>query len=242
MVSGLQELGLGEKEGKIYAAALELGTSSPAQLAERSGVKRPSVYLHLPEMLKKGFMERVRINRKTLYKPKDPAVLEERYKENLVIIENLRNEFRMHQAQIGMPQVSVYEGIENIKPLYTEMGEAHFIRFWSNIGPMRSIFTKEFETLAEDIRRNEINAREIVADTTASRRFMKYIKQITGPTHAVRVSTAEGLDNDNVVTNKALYIFRLHEYNFFAVRIEDATIVSAYRALFDLAWKSAKPL
>jgi sugar-specific transcriptional regulator TrmB len=211
-------------------------------LADKAGIKRPTTYLQLEDMVKAGFMEKIRLNKKTLYKPRDPAMLEGRVQKNIETIEALKNEFKTHQTQMGMPQVSVYEGLENIKHLYEEMGQANFIRFWSNLGLIHSMLREELEILVDKMRENGINTREIIAENKYARRHAKYIKQIVGPTYSVRVANIPGLENDNAVTNKALYIFRLHEYNFFAVKIEDPTVVSAYRALFEMAWKDAKPL
>ena len=45
MEEELQKLGLTEHEAKVYLAALSLGPSSAVQLADHTGIKRPTVYL-----------------------------------------------------------------------------------------------------------------------------------------------------------------------------------------------------
>jgi len=46
----LLQMGLNEKEAKVYLACLELGGATIAEIAEKSGVKRTSIYNFLEEL------------------------------------------------------------------------------------------------------------------------------------------------------------------------------------------------
>ena len=52
----LKKLGLTEKEAKLYINALELGSFSVMGIAHKSGIKRPTCYLILDELVKKGLV------------------------------------------------------------------------------------------------------------------------------------------------------------------------------------------
>ena len=242
MIKDLQALGMGEKEAKIYAAALELGTTSTAELASKSGLKRPTVYLYLSQMVQEGYMETVISGKKSLYKPADPSMLEKKIVQSQQSIEVIKKAFLAGQMHSGKPHVQVYEGLENVRRIYDEMGNENLMRFWSNVEGVQPLFFNEWTRLSERYNTTGATIREIIADKKSSRRFSKYLRGIIGPTYAPRVATAEGLFNDGAVSSKALYIFRLHEFNFHVVKIEDTTIASTYGALFDMAWKNAKPL
>ena len=55
MFTALQNVGLDEKTAKVYMAVLALGTSSVKTIAEKAELKRPTVYLHLDELMQKGY-------------------------------------------------------------------------------------------------------------------------------------------------------------------------------------------
>jgi len=241
MLSELALLGLSEKQARIYMAAIQLGSATVAQLAEKSGVKRPTVYAQLEEMTANGFVDKLKLNKKTFYRPKDPVLFEKNLAQKNEVIQKLKQEYAVFKTASGQPQVTVYDGLENIKPVYEEIGNANFARFWSNVGEIHPLLSKQFLVLCEQFKKNGTNVREIVANTKESKRYSRYIRHVVGPIYSSRAASIEGVENDTAVTNNALYIFRLHEFNFFAVRIEDQTIASTYRALFDMAWKQAEP-
>ncbi len=241
MLQELTSLGLKEKHAKIYAAALQLGTGTVAQLAEKSGIKRPTVHLQLEEMVSEGLMTKMKLNKKTLYKPRDPVLFERGIIESQNSIEKLKIEYQQSRTSSGMPQVTVYDGLENVRQLYEELSNANFIRFWSSLSEVHPILYKEYMQLSEKMKERSINTKEIIPDTKEAKRNSRHLGRIAGPSYSARTIPFEELQNDSAVTNAALYIFRLHEFNFFAVKIEDPTIAATYRALFDMAWKEAKP-
>lgn len=240
MLKELQALGLSEKEAKIYAASVELGTATPADIAGKSGLKRPTVYLHLDEMAGRGLVEKVLVSKKDLYKPRDPSLFERQLLEGQNALAKIKASYEAGQVHTGKPHVQVFEGLENVRRIYDELGAENSARFWSNVAGYQAHFHKEWVALCERYQKNGTTVREIIADNKESRRWSRYLRGIIGPTYAARVATVEGLHNDGAVTTQALYIFRLHEFNFYVVKIEDATIAATYRALFDMAWKSAK--
>ncbi|MCX6739840.1 MAG: hypothetical protein NTZ49_01260 [Candidatus Parcubacteria bacterium] len=49
----LTNLGLNDKESKVYLACLELGTSSILEIAKKSGVNRGTIYYIIEELKQK---------------------------------------------------------------------------------------------------------------------------------------------------------------------------------------------
>jgi sugar-specific transcriptional regulator TrmB len=240
MLKELTSLGLREKHAKIYAVALQLGGATVAQLAEKSGIKRPTVYLQLEEMVAEGLMQKIKLNKKTLYQPQNPALFDKQLLEKQGTVAKLKEEYAATKNTSGMPHVSVYEGFDSMKHLYNEIANANFIRFWCNLDEVYQHAPKQAYMISDTIRANGTNTREIVSNTKESKRAARHFRQLAGPTYSVRAASIDGLQNDSAVTDTALYIFRLHEFNFFAIKIEDPTIASSYRTLFEMAWKSAE--
>lgn len=236
-----KSIGLNEKAAKIYLSAVGLGATYVQEIALKTGLKRPTVYIQIDELIKQGLIEKIKIDKKNYYRAIDPKVVEAKVKNSLSELESLMPSIiNDYQNVAGKPSVRFLQGIEGIRQIYDEVAEAQSIRVWSNVGKVQSNFYKEFNKLAEKVRENEIGVKEIIADTKESRKYAKTISRIAGPTYQMRLATVEGLENDTIIYGNTVAIFRLHELNMFVVRIEDKTIADSMRVIFDMAWKSGK--
>lgn len=114
-----EELGLTKTESKIYLAALELGESLHKQLAEKAGVKRPTLYDSLPKLFEKGLLTETIKGKRSFLVPEDPQKFLETKKNTL---ESLQKEIPMLQALMltakSKPKLLLYEGVEGIKKIY----------------------------------------------------------------------------------------------------------------------------
>ncbi len=63
----LAALGLNEKEAAVYMALLELGRASAYSVSTRSGLKKPTTYVILDELIRKGLAVQVPREKKQLY-------------------------------------------------------------------------------------------------------------------------------------------------------------------------------
>jgi len=234
----LTSAGMGEKSAKIYLAALTLGTTSVQEIARKTGLKRPTVYLHVDELMKQGLFEKVTVNNKQYYRAADPRLLEERLKRGLTALQSAMPEFDLLRSKIpGKPRVVVYEGEEGIKKVYQELKNASFFRIWSNIDSGNVPFHDTNMEVAETVRKKGIGVHEIITDTKGARRYARLVAKVAGPTYVTRMATLEGFSHDSIIYDDVVTLFRLSEYNMFVVRIEDKTIADSMKALFDMAWK-----
>ncbi len=67
----LEEIGLTEKEAAVYLALLSLETATAYQIAEHCDVKKPTVYVILEELRKKGLVLKVPHAKKALFAAQD---------------------------------------------------------------------------------------------------------------------------------------------------------------------------
>jgi len=54
LIQELQKLGLSDKESKVYLASLELGPAPIAAIAKQASVNRPTTYVIIESLIKKG--------------------------------------------------------------------------------------------------------------------------------------------------------------------------------------------
>ncbi len=71
----LQNLGLNEKEAKVYLASLELGYASVQSIAKKADINRATAYFIIEGLMKKGLMTQIEKDKKTFFAAEDPKSL-----------------------------------------------------------------------------------------------------------------------------------------------------------------------
>ena len=238
----LKNLGLSEKSAKVYLAALGLGTAAIQEIAKKAEVKQPTAYLQVEELLKEGLLEKIPSGKKDYFKATDPTVLEKRAEQQLKEVKSLVPELQLLQSEIqGRPRVSIMEGRKAIEQVYQEVCQANSIRFWSDLRAVEEHFLGMFHKIGEAVEQNEIRTREIIADTPEAKKSSRRYAVIAGKTYSSRVASKPGIQNDNAIYGDTVALFRIHQNNLFVILIEEPTIASTMKAMFDMAWESAEP-
>lgn len=83
----LLELGLSEKEARIYFAALDSGGSSIADLAKFGGIERTGIYYHIKKLVELGLLNAITKGKRTVFMPGNPEKFKrmaERRQEHLL--------------------------------------------------------------------------------------------------------------------------------------------------------------
>lgn len=80
-IKQLQEIGLKQQEAEIYLACLRLGMAKVAELAEEVDVPRTSIYVHLENLLEKGFIKKSKKGSVEYFAPVEPTDIFQNIKE-----------------------------------------------------------------------------------------------------------------------------------------------------------------
>ena len=128
MLDNLKKIGLSENEAKVYLALLELGSSTAQTIAQKAGLKRPTTYVQLESLMKRGLTTSFEKGAKTMFRAEDPEhlkqVLEkekEEQKERLAALENILPGLGNLYLSAGeRPRVRFFEGIEGLKTIQDE--------------------------------------------------------------------------------------------------------------------------
>ena len=75
LIQALKAYGLNEKQAKLYLTCLEFELITIQNLAEKSGIKRTTVYSLLEELEKIGIINIVKQKKKTYIKAEAPEIL-----------------------------------------------------------------------------------------------------------------------------------------------------------------------
>lgn len=108
MIEMLLKLGLSEKEAKVYLAALELGSSPAAKIAEKSQVNRPTTYVILEKLCQIGLATSYEKGKIQYFTAEDPEQLQRLVDEEELI---LQDKLRVLKA---IPHFLPYQGKSGI--------------------------------------------------------------------------------------------------------------------------------
>jgi len=115
LVDQFASLGLSEKEARAYIALLELGQATAYAVAKKAGIKRPTTYLALDELRKRGLALKVPKAKNQLFIAKSPmeffAAEEERVARAKRMLPELMAIARMKP---GTSQILYFEGMDGI--------------------------------------------------------------------------------------------------------------------------------
>jgi len=119
LISTLKLAGLNETEAKVYLACLELGPTSAWNIYLKTGIKRPTCYAVLENLVADGIASKTNDGTRTVFSVVKPEEL-------LFTLENRKNEFReslslfdaVASKSAEKPRVRVYEGMDGVRQAY----------------------------------------------------------------------------------------------------------------------------
>ena len=157
MEEELQKLGLTKHEAEVYLASLRLGRASASQIAEQVKIKRPTVYLALDNLIKRGLMLETFSGKKRLFEAEKPQKLEkltkqmkERATKAEALLENLLPGLSKIPKQYKEePKVSFYSGVEGLKNIALEISSSR--SSWYFFGSCKKILEKLISSKRMDI-------------------------------------------------------------------------------------------
>lgn len=240
----LENIGLSAIESRVYLAALELGESLHATLAEKAGIKRPTLYYEiLPNLIQQGLItESVKGKRKYLV-AQDIQPLLENKKMQLERAEILVPQLRALLATASSkPKLLLYEGVEGIKKVYFD----HLIQRQSilelvgieDIHPNLQRYIKNYYIIERSKRR--IPLKMLISGPTVAGIFkvksdpyeLREVKTIDGKIFPVPLSC--DIYGDNVS-------FTLHRKDSepIGLIIRSEEVATTMKSIFDFMWDKA---
>lgn len=112
----LQDIGLTDKEASIYLSLLAVENASVLDLAKKTKIKRPTVYVVLESLAKKGLVSETTVGKKTHYQAEPPERLETFVEKRKIALE---------ESQRILKDV-----IPQIKSIARESGERPVVKYF----------------------------------------------------------------------------------------------------------------
>jgi HTH-type transcriptional regulator, sugar sensing transcriptional regulator len=146
----LQEIGLSDKESSIYIALLSFDKASVVDVSKKADVKRPTAYVILTALQKKGLVSETTIGKKTFYIAEPPEKLESFVSRRMTILEENKK--------------SLKTIIPQLKSIQREPGERPVVQFFDGKEGVLSSNTDTFVEKIKDEPVYIIYSRDLVKD------------------------------------------------------------------------------
>jgi len=121
MLDQLMKMGFSQEEGRVYLAALELGETSVARIANKAKIERTTAYAHIEALKRRGLISISKQGKKTVYTAENPKKLRNELDEKWKLLDGLLPELlSITNAIDNKPKVRFFDSKEGIYDIYRE--------------------------------------------------------------------------------------------------------------------------
>lgn len=247
LVESLKNLGLNEKEAKVYLALLQLGKSSAYSIASRSGLKKPTTYVILGQLVEKGFVYNVPRAKKQQFVAEDPEKCLAIAKEKLELTQKeLPELLALKNKKEQKVNVAYFEGVDGIRESYKRffkimkekpIEERKFVGFYAKVDTLETEIQKFFDEWNEKISKFKINRKAIMTfnDLIAQ----KYLTKFALEKYMIETKALNEEKYSSYISIEAYdnYVHIMSQRNLQAVVIKDADIANVIRQIFEMVWE-----
>lgn len=237
----LQNLGLSEKESLIYIALLELGRANVTRIAQLAKVKRPTAYILLEELRKKGLVLKVPHIKNALFIAQDPDAF---FQESFAKVKEAHNTLSQLKAlhrKDNKVSTMYFEGEEGVKDAlfyrYKELQDSEIVGFFAK----SETLTQKMITTSHEWRKAMFNmnvtVRAIAPEHISLKDFRdtdKELQQIFKSVPFENYSSDVSIDATKLFVRIVLFDVRQ------AIIIENPAIVKTIQQIFELSWDNLK--
>ncbi len=185
LVEPLKNLGLSEKEARVYLALLQLGPATPYQIAKKAELKRPTAYVIAEELVGKGLIVHVPGEDKRRYIAKSPESFIEEREEKLKAAKQILPELKSFQKSTAeKPSILYFEGIDGLRQAYRykqkELHDKEIVGFFASAEDASPEVMKVFLEWNEYKAKHGPKVRGLTVDNPSLDPFSKFLEPVKG--------------------------------------------------------------
>lgn len=249
LIASIEDLGLSQKEARVYLANLMLGPATVQKIADQSGIKRVTTYVILESLNNLGLVSQSTKGKKTYFVAEEPSQLRRLLQKKEQAIKEQQSHFDAILPELNQlktmptesPNVRFYDTAEGIKTIMASFLEsnkdAQELYGMSNLDQVYAFFP-EFRPSFGNPERTRVGIHSKFIYTSKDGAFLKETdKQRNRESRFVPVDKYP-LTGDITVVGDNIVMLSLIGNKPIGVTIKSAEISKSLKAIFDLAWKS----
>lgn len=189
LIAPLTNLGLSDKEAKVYLALLQLGPATPYEIAKKAEIKRPTAYVIAEELVEKGLIVHVPGEEKHRYIAKSPEVFIGEREEKLLAAKRILPELKSFQKGTAeKPSIMYFEGVEGLRQAYEykkkDLHDKEIVGFFASAEDASPGVMQVFLEWNEYKEKHGPKVRGLTVDTPSNQPFAKFLEPIKGSIEA----------------------------------------------------------
>jgi len=237
-----QNLGLTAKAAKIYLAALELREASVQQLAQKSKIKRTTLYYILGELIEAGALIYTKAGKKSYYVAEQPANLLKKVKER---ISSFEDSLKLIEDKVGYV---------NKKPrVYFLYGSSGFKQAWDMI---LNTEEKEFRIITQGENfLDYVKEKYIIDEIIAKKKKLNVLSKqlISDSAYAKKIIAKDSKENRiskvlppayklpfTEIITESLVAFISPKFNNMIFIVENDLFSKTRKSIFEALWYSVR--
>ena len=243
LLETLQTSGLTEKQGKVYLASLELGQDTAFHIAKKCGLKRPTTYVVLDELVAKGLVVMTKTKNTTLYSPRNP-------KKILTQLKNKQNDFevelpnlqKMFNKQFEHSTVKRLVGDKEVQQIYDHITDYALttgkeVLAFGSLEHLEELYPDSFAYWMKAIRNRKTFVREILNATSENKKYYDAVKRNNNPNHVIRLlkKKVTPFVNDNLIFGNEVAYFSFEDEPQ-VILVKNDQLTNSLQSLFEMAW------
>lgn len=253
----LQKIGFSDKDAEVYLSCLELGTQPASVIAKKAGLKRPTTYLILEGLLKKGLVSEYTGSNVKYFTAVSPEYL-------LSFMDKQRRELSTYQKELEQflpqlqslsnpytlsPKVRFYEGMAGVERVMNDTLTAkESLRCYSTMDEwFARPDTKEYIMWYGNQRAavKKIPLRSINADSPLARKYLEdeYPVEIDKNLSHFRYlpKNIDVFSNEINIYDNKVAIASIGKNELLGIIIESESIANTQKSIFEISWRAATP-
>lgn len=245
----LKQLGLTDKEIKVYLAALELGPQPVQEIAKRAGVNRATTYVMIEQLTQRGLMSSFEKGKKRYFNAEDPEKLhnlikseQRELKEREELIKNIMPDLRaVYSVAEHKPRVKFFEGVDGIVAIQQDILDTKITHVENavDLDEFRKVFRDEdLSEQREAFIKRGVKIKGIFTTSGAPPEISLKAKELAWDYRFIdkKKFTFPG---EVIIYDKKVALIS-YSGKVMGVIIESAEIHTMLSSLFKLAWESVK--
>lgn len=252
----LTQLGLTEKEAKLYLTLLEIGPNPASSVSRKAGITRTTAYAALETLKEKGLLSLVEQGGIQQFSAVDPKKLEEYAKhqqekasQNLENISKLVPSLQSLTGDLVLaPKVKYFEGINGIKTIYNDITAT--LKDLKSKGRVKLVFSsspnistelrKVLDSAKEDRKKYKISARFIVPNSPQTKKRLARADEFLSDLRLMPKDIEMDFDSEVNIYKDKIAIMSLNNERPHGIIIESNNIAATQRTLFEIIWRACK--
>lgn len=236
-LSVVKNIGLTEKESKVYLACLELGSSSVAHIAQHARINRVTAYGILEKLLKKGMVNFLTKKGNRFYDATDPQIVAAEIKRKVTNFRKALPDLRRLRGDAIHPRIRYFEGLDGIKAIYEDtLGSKTEILNYSNSKEIRDHWPNYDEEYVMKRVKHKIYLRGISPADEHGEWVHEHDKEYLREIRLVPANQFTFTNEINIYDDKVA-IISYKDKPLIGMIIESLEIANTQRDIFKMAWE-----